>query len=150
MKVITIKGSKITLTIAIAVIIIILFVLGKNNLYAQENSIPPNVIDDIMRKNQQFAYTLGGPYSDILPSSDSIGYYQKFLHGYIFWHPQFGAHEVHGGISDKWNSFDRESGELGYPTSDEHDVEGGRQSDFEKGSIRWSEENGEITVFLNK
>lgn len=121
-----------------------------NNLYAQENSFPPNIIDDIVRKNQQFAYTLGSPSTDILPNSDSTGYYQKFLKGYIFWHPQFGAHEVHGGISDKWDNFDRESGALGYPISDEHEAEGGRQSDFEKGSITWLEENGEITVFMNK
>jgi hypothetical protein len=34
--------------------------------------------------------------------------------------------------------------------SDEYDVAGGRQSDFEKGHISWSEENGEITVFMGK
>ena len=28
----------------------------------QENSIPSNIIDDIMRKHQQFAYTLGNPH----------------------------------------------------------------------------------------
>ena len=116
----------------------------------QENSFPSNIIDDIMRKHQQFAYTLGGPSSDIQPTADSKGYYQKFLYGYIFWHPQFGSHEVHRGISDKWEQLDRENGALGYPISDEHDADGGRQSDFEKGHITWLEENGEITVFMNK
>ena len=116
----------------------------------QENSIPSNIIDDIMRKHQQFAYTLGSPSSDIQPTIDSKGYYQKFLKGYIFWHPQFGSHEVHGGISDKWGQLDRENGALGYPISDEHDADGGRQSDFEKGHITWLTENGEITVFTNK
>jgi uncharacterized protein with LGFP repeats len=43
------------------------------------------------------------------------------------------------------------SGALGYPISDdEHDIDGGRQSDFEKGHITWLQENGEITVFVNE
>jgi uncharacterized protein with LGFP repeats len=41
-------------------------------------------------------------------------------------------------------------GALGYPISDEHDIDGGRQSDFEKGHITWLAENGEVTVFTNK
>ena len=116
----------------------------------QENSIPSNIIDDIMRKHQQFAYTLGNPTSDIQPTIDSKGYYQKFTNGHIFWHPQFGAHEVHSGISDKWNNLGGEKGALGYPISDEHDIDGGRQSDFEKGHITWLQESGEITIFSNK
>jgi uncharacterized protein with LGFP repeats len=116
----------------------------------QENSIPSNIIDDIMRKHQQFAYTLGNPTSDIQPTIDSKGYYQKFTNGHIFWHPQFGAHEIHSGISDKWNNLGGEKGALGYPISDEHDIDGGRQSDFEKGHITWLAENGEVTVFTNR
>ena len=116
----------------------------------QENSIPSNIIDDIMRKHQQFAYTLGNPTSDIQPTIDSKGYYQKFTNGHIFWHPQFGAHEVHSGISDKWNNLGSEKGALGYPISDEHDIDGGRQSDFEKGHITWLQESGEIIMFTNK
>ena len=116
----------------------------------QENSIPSNIIDDIMRKHQQFAYTLGNPTSDIQPTIDSKGYYQKFTNGHIFWHPQFGAHEVHSGISDKWKNLGGEKGALGYPISDEHDIDGGRLSDFEKGHITWLQESGEITIFSNK
>lgn len=117
------------------------------SLNFEDNSIPSNIIDNIMRKHQQFAFTLGNPSSDILPNGDSKGYYQKFYKGYVIWHPQFGAHEVHGGISDKWNDLGRENGALGYPISDEHDTDGGRQSDFEKGHITWLQENKEITVF---
>ena len=126
--------------------------LTKNveTLDLQENLIPSNIIDDIMRKHQQFAYTLGNPTSDIQPTIDSKGYYQKFTNGHIFWHPQFGAHEVHSGISDKWNNLGGEKGALGYPISDEHDIDGGRQSDFEKGHITWLQESGEITIFTNK
>jgi len=116
----------------------------------QENSIPSNIIDDIMRKHQQFAYTLGSPSSDIQPTIDSKGYYQKFTNGHIFWHPQFGAHEVHSGIAEKWNNLGGENGALGDPITDEHDIDGGRQSDFEKGHITWLQESGEITIFTNK
>ena len=51
-----------------------------------------------MRKHQQFAYTFGSPSSDILPTDDLKGYYQKFYNGYVLWLSQFAAHEVHGGI----------------------------------------------------
>lgn len=124
--------------------------LASRDSNIQDNTIPTNVIDDIMRKHQQFAYTLGGPSSDIQITDDSQGYYQKFSKGDIFWHPKFGVHEVHGGISDKWENLGYEKGALGYPISDEYGIGGGRQSDFENGHISWSEENGEITVFMGK
>jgi hypothetical protein len=127
---------------------IVNIVSGDSNI--QETAIPINVIDDIMRKHQQFAYTLGNPSSDIQITYDSQGYYQKFSKGIIYWHPQFGVHEIHGGISDKWENLGNENGTLGYPISDEYDIDGGRQSDFEKGHISWSEENGEITVVMSK
>ena len=47
-------------------------------------------------------------------------------------------------------SLDRENGVLGYPISDEHDTDGGRQSDFEKGHITWLLESGEFTICTNK
>ena len=103
-----------------------------------------------MRKHQQFAYTLGNPSSDILPTGDSKGYYQTFQKGYVFWHPQFGTHEMHGGIAEKWKNLGGENGALGYPISDEHDVDEGRQNDFEKGHITWLQDSGEITVFVNE
>jgi hypothetical protein len=127
---------------------IVNIVSGDSNI--QETAFPINVIDDIMRKHQQFAYTLGNPSSDIQITYDSQGYYQKFSKGVIYCHPQFGVHEVHGGISDKWENLGNENGTLGYPISDEYDNAVGRQSDFEKGHISWSEENGEITVVMSK
>jgi hypothetical protein len=121
-----------------------------SNVEIDDNSIPSNIIDDIMRKHQQFAFTLGSPSSDILSTGDSKGYYQKYYNGYILRHPEFGAHEVHGGISDKWNNLDRENGILGYPISDEHDTNEGSQSDSEKGHITWLQDSGEITVFMSE
>jgi uncharacterized protein with LGFP repeats len=45
------------------------------------------------------------------------------------------------------NNLGGENGALGYPISDEHDTDGSRQSDFEKGHITWLQENEEI-LFL--
>ena len=36
---------------------------------------------------------------------------------------------------------------LGYPTSDEYDVAGGRRSDFEHGSLTWTPTGGVTTTF---
>jgi hypothetical protein len=36
---------------------------------------------------------------------------------------------------------------LGYSISDEHNIDGGRQSNFEKGHITWLQESVEITFY---
>ena len=46
-----------------------------------------------------------------------------------------GAHEVHGAIRDKWAAMGFESSFLGYPTTDEQDIPGGRISHFVGGAI---------------
>jgi uncharacterized protein with LGFP repeats len=53
------------------------------------------------------------------------------------------VHEVHGAIRDKWQQMGERS-ELGYPTSDEHDMPGGRVSNFERGEIRWTPQGGAV------
>lgn len=55
---------------------------------------------------------------------------------------QTGAHEVHGAILDLWASLGFERSRLGYPTSDETDMPGGRVSHFEHGQIRWTQNGG--------
>ncbi|SDY30121.1 Short repeat-containing protein of unknown function [Amycolatopsis xylanica] len=65
----------------------------------------------------------------------------------IFWSPSTGAHWVLGAIRDKWASMGWERSELGYPTSDEYDIPGGRRSDFQKGSITWDSATGAIQVY---
>ena len=60
------------------------------------------------------------------------------------------AHEVRGAIRDKYAETGWEAGPLGYPTSDEYAVEGGRRSDFEHGSITWSSATNTATVTLQE
>jgi len=77
--------------------------------------------------------------------------YQTFYQGYVFWYPQFGVHEMHGGITKRWKILGGKIGTLGFSMSgDEHNIDSGRQSDFENGHITWLKGSREITVFLHK
>jgi hypothetical protein len=68
------------------------------------------------------------------------GKFQMYEHGYIFWHPSIGAHEVHGDIQIKYFNLGREFGFLGYPTTDELQAPDGkgRYSMFQGGVILWT------------
>jgi len=89
---------------------------------------------------------LGYPLSDELATPDGFGRYNVFQGGSVYWSPRTGAHEVHGAIRDKWAELGWEAGALGYPTSNEIAVSGGRRSDFEHGAITWSAATGATTV----
>ena len=64
---------------------------------------------------------LGSPQKSKDSCPDQNGIYRNFANGVIIWHPEFGAHEVHGGIFKEWKHNDYERGFLGYPISDEMD-----------------------------
>ena len=51
---------------------------------------------------------------------------------------------MHGAIRSTWISLAAERGRLGYPTSDEYAVTGGRRSDFRHGFVTWR--TGRTTV----
>jgi uncharacterized protein with LGFP repeats len=88
---------------------------------------------------------LGYPLTDESPTPDGIGRFNHFQGGSIYWTPGIGAHEVHGAIRDKWASMGWERSFLGYPASDEVDVlNGGRVSNFEHGSITWTQSGGAV------
>jgi len=84
------------------------------------------------------------------------GWYQTFQNGAIYWHPTFGAHEVHGSIYAKWRDYGFELGRtlhwvsgatLGYPVTDERKLikfgqEIGRYTAFEGGIIYWGPNSG--------
>ncbi|GGK48005.1 LGFP repeat-containing protein [Nocardia camponoti] len=72
------------------------------------------------------------------------GLYQDFDGGAIYWSSATGAHVVWGDIREAWDADGGVNGTLGYPTSDEKDITGGKQSDFEGGTITWV--NGQTTV----
>jgi hypothetical protein len=73
------------------------------------------------------------------------GRWQPFEHGFIFWHPNYGAHAVYGAIAVKWTESGRENGVLGYPLTDESGTPDGigRYNHFEfDGSIYWTPRTG--------
>ncbi len=82
---------------------------------------------------------LGYPTSDESPTAGGTGRYNNFSRGgAILWTRALGAHETHGAIRALWAKTGYESGPLGYPTTDEYAVTGGRRSDFEHGYIFWN------------
>nr|HEX4318274.1 hypothetical protein [Kofleriaceae bacterium] len=89
---------------------------------------------------------LGYPVSDETATPDGVGRYNVFQSGSIYWTPDTGAHEVHGSIRDAWATAGWEAGELGYPTTDEYAVTGGRRNDFQHGSITWDSASGQTSI----
>ncbi len=77
-------------------------------------------------------------------SGPNGGEYQDFEGGTIYWSSDSGAHIVWGEIREAWEENGGANGTLGYPTSDEKDIPGGKQSDFTGGTITWV--GGETTV----
>jgi hypothetical protein len=89
---------------------------------------------------------LGYPITDETRTADGVGRFNVFQGGSVYWSPSSNAHEVHGRIRDRYQELGWEAGALGYPMSDEHDVAGGRQSDFQHGSITWHAQDGTTSV----
>ncbi len=79
---------------------------------------------------------LGYPVSseNALPGGAS----SHFQGGTISWSADTGAHVVVGAVRDLWARMGWEGSLLGHPVTDEYSVPGGRQSDFEYGSITWT------------
>jgi len=109
---------------------------------------------------------LGYPVAAQLTAPDNVGVYQWYQNGTIYWHPTYGAHEIHGDIVRVWAQYGYEKGNtlswvsnarLGYPTTDEIPLtnfrnEPGSFSGFEGGSIYWSPGTGAHVMagtFLN-
>lgn len=100
-------------------------------------------IDD---KYATAAPLLGAPVSFEEDSADG-GRFRNYELGAIYWHPQTGAHEVHGAIFEKYRSLGAESGLLGYPLTDESPANrGGRYNHFVNGSIYWRAETGAFWI----
>jgi uncharacterized protein with LGFP repeats len=89
---------------------------------------------------------LGYPITDETGTPDGVGRYNVFEKGSIYWSPSTGAHEVHGKIRDAWKAAGWEAGALGYPTTDEVTVTGGKKSTFQHGSITWDSTTDQTTV----
>jgi uncharacterized protein with LGFP repeats len=87
------------------------------------------------------ARVLGLPTTQEVRIRDG-GTYQAFQRGtvYLTWTGQYYA--VVGAILAKYGQTGYENGFLGYPTSDEFDIPGGRRTNFEHGYIEWSAATG--------
>lgn len=90
---------------------------------------------------------LGYPTTDETGTPDGVGRYNHFSKGgSVYWSPSTSAHAVYGAIRVRWAQLGWELGRLGYPTTDEYSVNGGRRSDFQHGSITWTAWGGAVTV----
>ncbi|MDQ2727004.1 MAG: hypothetical protein M3Y91_03865, partial [Actinomycetota bacterium] len=92
---------------------------------------------------------LGGPYgflgfptSDQLETPEGTGAANFFAGGSVYWTPAGGAWSVHGAIMGRWIALGWERSPLGYPASDEYAIPGGRQSNFQHGTISWNPATG--------
>ncbi len=90
--------------------------------------------------------TLGYPTRNESTARDGVGRYNTFQRGVAYWSPGTGTQEVHGAILAKWAATGAETGVLGYPTSDEYAVPGGRRNNFQNGTITWDATTGATTA----
>lgn len=91
----------------------------------------------------------GVPNTDELPTADGTGYFNHFNDDTksIFWSPNTPACGVEGDIRKRWVETAFERGYLGYPTSDELDIDdGGRANFFQHGQIYFWPDTGAIDL----
>jgi len=78
--------------------------------------------------------------------STAGGRYSTFQQGAVFWTAALGPHAVYGSIYNTYLSLGAATSRLGFPTSDEYAVSGGRATTFQHGKITWNASTGKITV----
>ncbi|HEX2131192.1 MAG TPA: PQQ-dependent sugar dehydrogenase [Actinophytocola sp.] len=88
---------------------------------------------------------IGFPISNELRTSVGGGTYQNFQYGAIYWSADTGAWELIGAIRARWNALGRERSYLGFPTSGEFGIPGGRRSNFQHGYITYDAATGRVT-----
>jgi uncharacterized protein with LGFP repeats len=88
------------------------------------------------------------PTSDMVCGLTAGGCRQEFQGGTVVWSPGSGAWATNGAIAASWVASGRESGPLGYPSSDMGCgfVRGGCGQQFEHGSLYWSPASGAYPV----
>ena len=86
----------------------------------------------------------GEPYLRAGATAGGRGRYNDYAWGSVYWSPTTGGWEIYGAIRDFWRARGAESSPLGYPTSNEYDVAGGRQQNFERGVLRWLSATGAV------
>jgi glucose/arabinose dehydrogenase len=96
----------------------------------------------------------GYPITDVEPTPQKDGSFVAFEGGAaiggaaIYWSPSTGAHEIHGGIYEKWKKMGLERSFLGYPITDERSLPEGKGavSYFQGGAIMWTQESGAFVI----
>ncbi|NAZ75607.1 hypothetical protein GTQ99_09270 [Kineococcus sp. T13] len=86
---------------------------------------------------------LGFPTSQEVPLRNN-GVFQNYQGGTMYWSPASGAAAVRGAILGKYAQLGYEGGYLGYPTSSEFDIPGGKRTNFQHGYIEWSPARGAV------
>lgn len=69
---------------------------------------------------------------------DKVGDIQAFQRGVIYRRYGQPGFWVHGVIGDSWFKRGAETGDLGWPTSNEYDFDGGKAQDFEHDTLAWN------------
>ncbi|HWE91132.1 MAG TPA: GH25 family lysozyme [Pseudonocardiaceae bacterium] len=89
----------------------------------------------------------GYPTTDETGTPDGVGRFNHFSKdASVYWSPGSDVWSVHGAIRDAWAGQGWERGRLGYPTSDEYGVAGGRRNNFQHGTITWYSASNTIQI----
>ncbi|WP_278314709.1 LGFP repeat-containing protein [Lolliginicoccus levis] len=85
---------------------------------------------------------LDGELGDLVsePTEVGDGMAAELEDGTIYWSESAGTHVVQGEILRVYTENDGPTGELGFPTSDEQTIDGGWESEFENGTITWTDQ----------
>lgn len=116
----------------------------------------PSGNNDIATLIQQKAAenNLGAVHSEsaaMRPTAALGGYFLRFENGWVYYNPNTKTvHAIYGDIMKKWGEMGYETGELGFPTSDEKDSDKPdwkRMNSFDRGVIYWND--GQLDVVKN-
>jgi hypothetical protein len=101
---------------------------------------PPTAIDNHYRAIGGANSGLGNPTTGEYQLANGRG--RSYGNGQILAHNAIGPRAVQGRIHGLFGSMGYERGFLGYPTSDEYPIVGGRASNFQGGTVAWSPATG--------
>jgi uncharacterized protein with LGFP repeats len=96
--------------------------------------LAPQVCGAILDRYEQqggLASWLGFPIEPMSANPDGQGQRQRFMGGFIYWHPNTGAHAVSNMTTTVWQRHGWEAGWLGYPLGGEVPVRGSNPIDGE-------------------
>ena len=106
---------------------------------------------EVLIKQKAAQYGLGKIHSEspvMRPTAALGGYFLRFEKGWVYYNPALKqAFAVYGDIMKKWGETGYETGELGFPASDEMDADQSgfkRMNKFDNGNIYWIDGRTEV------